>query len=123
NLVRIILGKKEPSDNEQANVYSRAAGFFTDWRRQGVFLQDAQPSLYVYAQRFQKPGSPVELERRGFIALGRVEDYSDGTVHRHEQTLAKPKADRLNLLRSARAHFGQIFMLYNDNGEIDGLLA
>src|SRR4029077_13275497 len=76
-----------------------------------------------YAQRFQKPGSPVELERRGFIALGRVEDYSDGTVHRHEQTLAKPKADRLNLLRSARAHFGQIFMLYNDNGEIDGLLA
>jgi uncharacterized protein (DUF1015 family) len=123
NLVRIILGKAEPNDNDQTNVYSRAAGFFTEWRRQGIFLQDPQPSLYVYAQRFQKPGASTELERRGFIALGRVEDYTDGTVHRHEQTLAKPKADRLNLLRAARAHFGQIFMLYNDNGEIDGVLS
>jgi uncharacterized protein (DUF1015 family) len=123
NLVRIILGKKDPADNDQSNVYSRAASFFADWRRQGVFLQDPQPSLYVYAQRFQKPGGSLELERRGFIALGRVEDYADGAIHRHEQTLAKPKADRLNLLRATRAHFGQIFMLYDDPGEIDGLLA
>jgi uncharacterized protein (DUF1015 family) len=45
-------------------------------------------------------------------------------VFRHEQTLAKPKADRLDLLRATRAHFGQIFMLYNDPaGEIEGALA
>jgi uncharacterized protein (DUF1015 family) len=37
--------------------------------------------------------------------------------------LAKPKADRLDLLRATRAHFGQLFMLYSDPaGEIDGLL-
>ena len=60
------------------------------------------------------------MRRRGFIALGRVEDYSEGVVHRHEQTLAKPKADRLELLRATRAHFGQLFMLYSDPaGEID----
>jgi uncharacterized protein (DUF1015 family) len=35
-------------------------------------------------------------------------------VFRHEQTLSKPKSDRLNLLRATRAHFGQIFMLYSD---------
>lgn len=124
NLVRIILGKSEPSDSaHNSNVYSRAAGYLADWRRQGIFLEDQQPSLYVYAQRFVKPGSQMELERRGFIALGRVEDYSAGVVHRHEQTLSKPKADRLDLLRSTRAHFGQIFMLYSDPGEIDNLLA
>jgi uncharacterized protein (DUF1015 family) len=43
-------------------------------------------------------------------------------VFRHEQTLAKPKADRLDLLRATRAHFGQIFMLYEDGGQIEGLL-
>ena len=70
------------------------------------------------------PGGTAELERRGFIALGRIEDYSAGVVFRHEQTLAKPKADRLDLLRATRAHFGQLFMLYSDPaGEIDGLLA
>ncbi len=54
------------------------------------------------------------VERRGFIALGELYDYSEGVVFRHEQTLAKPISDRLNLLRATRAHFGQIFMLYSD---------
>ena len=33
---------------------------------------------------------------------------------RHEQTHTRARADRLNLLRATRAHFGQIFMLYSD---------
>ena len=68
------------------------------------------------------PGSPSRGERRGFIALGRIEEYSAGVVFRHEQTLAKPKADRLDLLRANRAHFGQIFMLYSGAGKVDALL-
>jgi len=124
NLVRIILGKREAGDHPGENIYTRAAAFFGDWRRQGVFLQDASPSLYLSVQRFSLPGSTVIFERRGFIGLGRIEDYSAGVVYRHEQTLAKPKADRLELLRATRAHFGQLFMLYSDPArEIDGVLA
>jgi uncharacterized protein (DUF1015 family) len=124
NLVRIILGKPESADDEKRNVYTRAAGFFSDWRKQGVFLQDTQPSIYTYVERFTAPRDKAEQLRRGFIALGRLEDYSAGIVHRHEQTLAKPKADRLDLLRHTKAHFGQIFMLYSDPGaEIEGALA
>lgn len=124
NLVRVILGKEHGGDHSAENRYTRAAQSFRDWRQQGIFLQDAQPSLYLYVQRFTPPGGTAELERRGFIALGRIEDYSDGVIFRHEQTLAKPKADRLELLRATRAHFGQLFMLYADPaGEIDGLLA
>jgi uncharacterized protein (DUF1015 family) len=123
NLVRIILGKPNQQDDSAHNPYTRAAQFFQDWRREGIFLQDPQPSIYLYAQRFQQPGTGALLERRGFIALGRLEDYSAGVVYRHEQTLAKPKADRLELLRATRAHFGQLFMLYSDpSGEIDSLL-
>jgi uncharacterized protein (DUF1015 family) len=124
NLVRIILGKPQPTDHLEENVYTRAAASFHDWRRQGIFLQDPQQSLYQYIERFQPPGGAPELERRGFIALGKIEDYAAGIVHRHEQTLAKPKADRLELLRATRAHFGQLFMLYSDPaGEIDAALS
>jgi uncharacterized protein (DUF1015 family) len=137
NLVRIILGRKEEKDNPANNVYSRAATHFRDWRRQGLLRQDSLPSLYVYSQRFCVPGSSKEgvrkegsnlqgsnpeLHRRGFIALGRIEDYSARVVFRHEQTLAKPKADRLDLLRATRAHFGQLFMLYEDSGQVESLL-
>ena len=124
NLVRIILGKPEAGDHPGENIYTRAAAFFGDWRRQGIFLQDASPSLYLSVQRFSVPGSTASLERRGFIGLGRIEDYSAGVVYRHEQTLAKPKADRLELLRATRAHLEQLFMLYSDPAaEIDSVLA
>ena len=124
NLVRIILGKRNANDSPTDNPYTRAAGFFQDWRAKGVLLQDPKPSIYRYTQQFTVPGTKVDLERRGFIALGKVEDYSAGIVFRHEQTLAKPKADRLDLLRATRAHFGQIFMLYSDpSAAIDKALA
>ena len=123
NLVRIILGKKNASDGPADNAYTRAAASFSDWRRQGILVQDDQPAIYPYVQDFAPPGG-VQAQRRGFIALGRIEDYSAQVVFRHEQTLAKPKADRLDLLRATRGHFGQIFMLYSDPaGEIDALLA
>jgi uncharacterized protein (DUF1015 family) len=114
NLVRIILGKGEPADRDGSNVYSRAAAYFRDWRQQQVLQQDAEPSIYCYVERFTAPGGSQQMERRGFIALGQLEDYAAQVVFRHEQTLAKPKADRLDLLRATRAHFGQIFMLYSD---------
>ena len=121
NLVRIILGRREDGDNTVENVYTRAAAFGREWRKEGILRQDAEPSIYVYAQAFPA-ASGVKFERRGFIALGRVEDYSAEVVYRHEQTLAKPKADRLDLLRATRAHFEQLFLLYEDAGEIDALL-
>jgi len=124
NLVRIILGKRESTDHAGNNAYTRAAGWFRDWRREGILQQDLQPSLYRYVQRFKLPDGRAEAERQGFIGLGKIEDYSGNIVFRHEQTLAKPKADRLELLRATRAHFGQLFMLYDDPaGELDGLLA
>jgi uncharacterized protein (DUF1015 family) len=123
NLVRLILGKQESSDQPGNNVYSRAANSFSGWRRDGIFLQDAQPSLYNYVQHFTGPNGGAELERRGFIALGKLENYSNQVVFPHERTLAKPKADRLELLRATRAHFGQIFMLYSDPAsEVETLL-
>jgi uncharacterized protein (DUF1015 family) len=121
NLVRIILGRSEAGDNTAQNVYSRAAAYGREWRGQGILRQDVQPSIYAYSQAFTVP-SGASFERRGFIALGRVEDYSAKVVFRHEQTLAKPKADRLDLLRATRAHYEQLFLLYEDSGEIDSLL-
>ena len=122
NLVRIILGRSQPDDNTTDNVYTRAASFGRQWREQGILQQDSASSIYPYSQTFTAP-SGKNFERRGFISLGRVEDYSAKVVFRHEQTLAKPKADRLDLLRATRVHYEQLFLLYEDSGEIDSLLA
>jgi uncharacterized protein (DUF1015 family) len=124
NLVRVILGRHEARDNQGNNVYTRAAEYFRSWRSEGVLVADPQPSIYVYSQQFSVPTELGKThERRGFIALGQLEPYDAGVVFRHEQTLSGPKVDRLNLLRATQAHFGQLFMLYNDPaGEIDEAL-
>ncbi len=117
NLVRVILGLPELFDSAENNVYTRAAEYFRDWREEGVLTQDNESSVYAYSQRYEIPSSSgVVQERRGFIALGELVDYSQGIVFRHEKTLPKAKSDRLNLLRATHAHFGQIFMLYSDPG-------
>jgi uncharacterized protein (DUF1015 family) len=124
NLVQVILGKPQPNDNEQQNVYRRAANLLEKWQSEGALQPDTEPSLYVYSQTFKVPGDPsgAEAERRGFIALGRIEDYDRKVVYRHEQTLSKPKADRLNLLQTTRAHCELIFMVYSDPADEIGKL-
>ncbi|MFQ5663073.1 MAG: DUF1015 domain-containing protein [Terriglobia bacterium] len=123
NLVRLIRGRAEPGDDGGQNVYTRAARWLEEWIRQGVLVQEAQPALYPYFQEYTVPGTKERRVRKGFIALGRIEDYAAGIVHRHEQTLAGPKADRLELLRHTRTHLGQIFMIYSDPaGAVDKLL-
>src|SRR4051812_24174619 len=127
NLVRIELGKSSSEDNNDDNVYTRAAKFLKSWRDEGALIRDLRDSLYYYTQRFTVPataigatGAPVEFERRGFIAAGRIHDYADGVVFRHEQTHTKAKSDRLSLLRAMQAQTGQLFMLYSDPaGDID----
>jgi uncharacterized protein (DUF1015 family) len=115
NLARIILGERFPTDDTSNNVYTRAAAYLNDWSRGGILAQDEKPGFYVYSQEFGIPDTHEIATRIGFIGLGKVEEYSAGIVHRHEQTLSGPKKDRLELLRHTKAHFGQIFMLYEDH--------
>src|SRR6202035_11971 len=114
NLVRIILGQRTPEDREGNDVYTRGAGLLKDWIGSGVLKQEGEPSVYAYFQKFTAPDTGQNLERKGFIGIGAIEEYAAGVVHRHEHTLSGPKKDRMELLRQTHAHFGQIFMLYPD---------
>ncbi len=123
NLVRVILGERQPSDTDTENVYTRAAGYLEDWIVKGVLVRDEKPAFYAYFQEFTPPDSQERLTRKGFIGAGGIEDYSANVVHRHEQTLSGPKKDRMEVLKHTHAHFGQIFMLYPDPDQaIDAIL-
>jgi uncharacterized protein (DUF1015 family) len=121
--VRVILGEPAAADSGADNVYTRAACHLGEWTAAGILARDAEPGIFPYFQEFTLPDTGERLVRKGFIALGALEDYSAGVVYPHERTLTGPKKDRLELLRHTRAHCGQLFMLYPDpEGAIDGLL-
>jgi len=123
NLIAVEKGQPRPADSPADNVYTRAEQALSTWIRDGVLRQDSSPGIYLYSQEYTVPGAAERRARTGFIALGRIEDYSAGTIFRHEQTLAGPKADRLELLRHTRTHTGQLFMLYTDaTRRVDAIL-
>jgi len=114
NLIRVILGKKEPRDDDSNSVYTRAAATLNDWRAEGILKEETEPALYGYSQTYTVPGTTDVRERRGFIALAQLSDYADHIVYRHEQTFPKHKSDRLALFKATRAYCEQIYMLYSD---------
>jgi len=123
NLVRVILGEPGPADTSADSVYTRASDCLAAWIDGGILARDREPGVFPYFQEFTEPDTGERLVRKGFIALGGVEDYSAGIVYRHEQTLSGPKKDRMELLRHTHAHCEQLFMLYPDPaGAVDALL-
>jgi uncharacterized protein (DUF1015 family) len=123
NLIAIEKGRTLKEDTPENNVYTRAAASLNAWIAENVIRQDPAPAFYAYTQEYTVPGTSARRTRRGFIGLGRLEDYSAGVIFRHEHTLSGPKADRLELLRHTRTHTGQLFMLYSDpHRQVDTIL-
>jgi uncharacterized protein (DUF1015 family) len=116
NVVRIILGKEEPGDNENENKYTRARKYFEKWLKERIIKRENVPSLYSYNQTYTTPLGE-EKTRKGLVAHLKLEPLGSG-VRPHEETLSKPKKDRFNLLKAARVDAGQIFLLYSDLDQV-----
>ncbi len=113
NVVRLVLGKTSEGDDEFDNRYTRAAGCLRQWRAQGVLRQDPAPAIYAYEQQFAVGDRCYS--RLGFIALVKLQEFGKGDILPHEQTLSKPKADRLMLLRATRTNLSPVFGIFEDS--------
>lgn len=112
NIIRLILGKTYPDDNETKNRYIRARETYQDWLKQGILLKDKAPSIYIYIQQYEYEGK--RRTRYGFISRMRIEDPKASRVLPHEYTSSKPKMDRLNLIRVVKANLSPIFSIFED---------
>ena len=92
NVIRLILGKIFPDDDETNNRYTRAKEFFDVWINEGVLVQEETECLYGYTQTFVTASNET-LTRRGFVGLMKLENWNTGTIFPHEQTFSKHKTD------------------------------
>ncbi len=113
NVVRLILNRIEPTDDDEVNNrYRRAAHFLRRWQADGVLFTEADPALYVYHQVYDYLGT--SYTRRGFMARMRISPFGEGLVFPHEQTMLGPKMDQLMLMTTCKANLSQVFGLYPD---------
>jgi uncharacterized protein (DUF1015 family) len=122
NVVRLELGLEFPEDDDGSNRYTRAADTMRRWLAEGVLKAEQAPALYLYEQQFPLDGSTIV--RRGLLAALRLAPWEAGVVLPHEETMAKPKADRLRLMRATACNLSPLFLLYDDpSGDTGRLLA
>jgi uncharacterized protein (DUF1015 family) len=99
NSVRLIL----------PDTYVQAAGAFRSWQTEGVLVADDGPSYSLYRMTYaDHDGS--ERATTGVIGALAV-DGEAGEILPHEETLARAKQDRLELLRATRANLDPIWGL------------
>jgi len=113
NIVRLILNRITPKDTAADNRYTRSRKFFDKWLTAGILERDAADSFYIYSQSYKRGDKPVE--QVGFIGLMALEKGSKDKVLPHENTLAAPKKDRLDLMRAVKANLSPIFILHDDS--------
>jgi len=112
NVVRLELGLQMPGDDASDNRYTRSALTLNRWLAEGALVEEKDPALYLYEQRFPHEGRT--LARWGIFARQRLATWDEGVVLPHEETLAGPKADRLQLMRATRCNLSPLFLLFED---------
>jgi uncharacterized protein (DUF1015 family) len=121
NVVRLILNKMLPTDDEQNNRYTRSARELKNWKEEGVLQKDSKPAIYVYHEIFTV--GDKEYTRKGFMCGCEAVPFGEGMVFPHEITMSGPKLDRLMLTTACKTNFSQIFGLYPDEkNEVQNLL-
>ena len=113
NVVRLIAGEVRPYDTAEDNKYTRAAGFFNDWLREGVLHRETRPCFYLYRHQFLDPATGKSRTRLGILGVVELEPFGRGVLP-HERTHARAKADRLSLTRAVQANLSPVFALYED---------
>lgn len=113
NIVKLILAKGSKDLSEANNRYDEAAKNFHRWLDEEVLIKLEKPCILYILQKYTTEQGK-KIERKGFIARNKIEDFSTKKILPHEFTMGGPKEDRLNLTKKCEANFSQIFMVYSD---------
>ncbi|HEV3264809.1 MAG TPA: DUF1015 domain-containing protein [Acidimicrobiales bacterium] len=109
NAVRVEL--PEPDHRAGLDQYANARAMLDFWQEAGTLVADPEPSFYAYRMT-----SPSGRSTNGIIGALAIDEDSVGDILPHEQTLPKPKSDRLDLLRATRVNLSPIWGLSLTSG-------
>jgi uncharacterized protein (DUF1015 family) len=110
NIVRIDFGKDQPGDDVNNNKYTRASAMLDQWIQEKILVKDREPAFYAYEADYEILG--IKKTLRGVLGLVKIAELGKG-VWPHEETRAKPKADRLEIMRHCMANLSPIYVIYN----------
>ena len=102
----ILVELPEPDTRSGGDRYEAAAARLAEWRADGILVRDPGPAFYPY--RMTDTDGSVTLGVLGVLGLDKA---SAAEILPHEETLPRPRRDRLELLSATRVNLSPIWGL------------
>ncbi len=96
-------------------VYERAKALLEQRMEDGSFVQDPEDCYYLYEQTWQG------RSQTGIAACASIDDYLQGVIKKHENTVEAKEQDRIRHVDICNAQTGPIFLAYRENADIDAV--
>lgn len=97
------------TDPTSQEVYDHARELVRARQLDSTLVRDEKPCFYVYEL------TSGEHRQTGLMGAVSVDEYLNGTLRRHELTLARKEEDRVRHIKTTRAQTGPVFLAYRDS--------
>lgn len=92
--------------------YNKAKELIDKWICEGSFIQDDRDCYYLYELTMDG------RSQTGLVACASIDEYLDGTIKKHENTLAAKEQDRINHIYNTKTQTGPIFLACKKNDDL-----
>ena len=104
-------------DVHSGPVYDKAHENLLRFMEQGILVQDAAESYYVYRQKMGR------IVQTGLVVCAGVDDYVSGVIKKHELTRADKEEDRVMHIDRLDANDEPVFYTYRHDPALSALVA
>lgn len=115
-IIRADAFMPEDIDEHDPRVYEQSAATLRDFLDRGTLIVDPTPRLYVYRQYMD---GHVQT---GIVGCVNIDDYSNGSIKRHELTLKAKEQDRINHFDACDTGTEPIFLTYRADDGLDDII-
>lgn len=105
------------TDPYAPRVYQLAREALHRFMREGVLIQDAEPSVYLYEQTM------AGRTQVGVVGCVHIDDYADDTIKKHEKTRRDKEDDRTRHILTLDADAEPVLLTFRDDLRIAGHIA
>ena len=104
-------------DIHDPRVYEKAGQNLRDFIDKGIFIQEDEPSLYIYRETMD---GRVQV---GIVGCLAVDESLDGIIKKHEHTKPDKVEDRTRHIEACQANTGTILVTYRNDTIVDAIIA
>ena len=116
HVVRPEIDFSPDTDPYGEQIYLKAAENLRSMLDTGRLNESTDESIYIYRQTMQG------RQQFGIVCCYDVKHYRDGEIKKHEKTRPVKEDDRTRHLTTCSAHAEPVFLTFNDDQAIDGLI-